>query len=843
MRNANKPTNTVLHTHAPLSCCVPRSVPFHFKLSAKKTKMMLPNWPYRLTVLWIIFYSHYCLAQAPASSNLCTPYESCGACIQAHPGCAWCEQEDFTPYVSRCDLPSVLLEKKCSNAKIVEPQNVQDRYVDNPPSEEIQIAPQKVSMKMRPRSTMSLTVKFRQTRRPVDLYYLMDLSYSMLDDKVKIASLGRTLAEEMNNLTTNFRLGFGSFVDKTLMPYISIVPKKVVEPCPSCAAPYGYIHHMTLSEEAHEFETRVNDAQISGNLDAPEGGFDAMMQAIVCKKEVGWRDNSRRLLVLSTDAAFHSAGDGKLGGVVNRNDELCHLVPKANGELQYSESTVQDYPSVSQLAKVAAENDINLIFAVTEAEHEDYERLCALIKGCVTGQLATDSSNVVELIKDQYNKITESVQLEDNAPSEFVKLTYYSSCMKAAGAPRDKTKECKGLRIGSEVEWRVDIEIVGVPKGPGPHRFPFRISPVASNEETFVELEIIATCNCDKAEMQVTPENAAQCSFNGTYSCGVCSCMPGTFGRSCECNADTVPGDDKNIGCRADNTSAVLCSGRGQCVCGECQCDPMQSVNEVISGKHCECDNFSCDRHQGAVCGGPDHGTCECKTCVCKAGWTGQACECEESTDACRSPNGKLCSGRGQCVCGRCACDSEEYSGATCELCPTCPSPCDTFRPCAQCRGFETGELADRNQCAANCSVYNITLVKVAEADLPGETACLGRDASDDCTFYFSYYGTEPTSIEVQRDKVCPAPVQAMPIILGVVVGIVLIGLLLLCLWKCIVTIYDRRQYKKWRDEVESSKWQSRAEWNYESENPIYQKPVQTYKNPIYEKAPPEGYR
>ena len=54
---------------------------------------------------------------------------------------------------------------------------------------------------------------------PVDLYYLMDLSQSMAYDKEKLSALGDLLAETMQNLTSNFRLGFGSFVDKTVMPY------------------------------------------------------------------------------------------------------------------------------------------------------------------------------------------------------------------------------------------------------------------------------------------------------------------------------------------------------------------------------------------------------------------------------------------------------------------------------------------------------------------------------------------------------------------------------------------------------------------------------------------------
>lgn len=61
---------------------------------------------------------------------------------------------------------------------------------------------------------------------PIDLYYLMDLSKSMEDDKQTLSMLGDTLTQAMKNITSNFRLGFGSFVDKVLMPYVSTVPDK-----------------------------------------------------------------------------------------------------------------------------------------------------------------------------------------------------------------------------------------------------------------------------------------------------------------------------------------------------------------------------------------------------------------------------------------------------------------------------------------------------------------------------------------------------------------------------------------------------------------------------------------
>lgn len=56
----------------------------------------------------------------------------------------------------------------------------------------------------------------------------MDLSKSMEDDKEKLSALGDKLSETMKRITSNFRLGFGSFVDKVLMPYVSTIPKKWV---------------------------------------------------------------------------------------------------------------------------------------------------------------------------------------------------------------------------------------------------------------------------------------------------------------------------------------------------------------------------------------------------------------------------------------------------------------------------------------------------------------------------------------------------------------------------------------------------------------------------------------
>ena len=94
---------------------------------------------------------------------------------------------------------------------------------------------------------------------------------------------------------------------------------------------------------------------------------------------------------------------------------------------------------------------------------------------------------------------------------------------------------------------------------------------------------------------------------------------------------------------------------------------------QEISGDYCECDNYSCDRYNGELCSGPDHGECVCGKCKCNSEWEVEgysACECRASNESCITPFGehimKVCSGHGECVCGACRCE-EGFSGRWCE--------------------------------------------------------------------------------------------------------------------------------------------------------------------------------
>lgn len=759
------------------------------------------------------------------SGNPCVSQDTCGKCITADPECAWCSEENFPiDGDKRCDYRGNLYGV-CNSSNIVVPVHEIDKTKDEELSnkgvkegEAIQIKPQEISLKLRPKSPYSLKVEFRQAEDyPVDLYYLMDLSKSMEDDKANLGKLGKILADHMANITVNFRLGFGSFVDKVVMPYVSTVPEKLKEPCPQCAAPYGFKNHMALDLDTSNFTTEVNRARVSGNLDAPEGGFDAIMQAIVCEKQIKWRKKSRKMLVFSTDSGFHYAGDGKLGGIVKPNDGECHL----DNDGYYTESVHQDYPSLSQINHKIMEHKVNIIFAVTANQVPVYSRLSEQLEGSSTGKLENDSSNVVNLVKDQYNKITSGVEMKDNATGN-VKITYYSKCL---GNQVEKTNICKGLKVGTNVTFEAKIEVTSCPKDRKDWKQTFRISPVGLNEALIVHLEMICECDCEKPENE-EPFSSKCNDGNGTYECGICSCYNNRFGRKCECDSKDSSHSKNDTGCRYMNEDQ-LCSGRGSCQCGVCECFTRPNPYEKVEGKYCECDNFTCDRSDGKICNGPEHGICDCGKCKCFGNWTGDACDCLNVNDTCMAPNGKICSGNGECVCGSCKCFKEEeehYSGQFCEECPTCRGKCDLFKECVQCKFFNSGPL-DEEECN-NCSVIPVAVEKIEVKD--DEKLCAFRD-DDDCKFFF-VYKIEPDAepiVRVQRTKDCPEPVNILAIVLGVIGGIVAVGLALLLIWKLLTTIHDRREFAKFEKERQMAKWDT-------GENPIYKQATSTFKNPTY---------
>ena len=72
----------------------------------------------------------------------------------------------------------------------------------------IQISPQYMKIKLRAGQEQEVKFSVAQALEyPVDLYYLMDLSNSMSDDKDNIVKLGGELASAIERITRDYRIG------------------------------------------------------------------------------------------------------------------------------------------------------------------------------------------------------------------------------------------------------------------------------------------------------------------------------------------------------------------------------------------------------------------------------------------------------------------------------------------------------------------------------------------------------------------------------------------------------------------------------------------------------------
>lgn len=58
---------------------------------------------------------------------------------------------------------------------------------------------------------------------------------------------------------------------------------RLEQPWPNSDPPFSFKNVIKLTEDVRFFTNKLQAEKISGNLDAPEGGFDAILQAAVCR--------------------------------------------------------------------------------------------------------------------------------------------------------------------------------------------------------------------------------------------------------------------------------------------------------------------------------------------------------------------------------------------------------------------------------------------------------------------------------------------------------------------------------------------------------------------------------
>ncbi|XP_035381248.1 integrin beta-8 isoform X1 [Electrophorus electricus] len=695
------------------------------------------------------------LGSSHSSDKHCTlPLAAtCEECLLRGPECAWCFQERFLDGAGvseRCDSVARLLRKGCGEEFIDNPR-VKVEVNASPSSS--QVAPRDISILLRPGSEASFLVEVQQLEQyPVDLYYLVDVSASMQDNLDRLKTVGMTLSQRMKEHSSDFRVGFGSFVDKPVSPYINVHPSKIINPCSdyevNCRPAHGFIHVLPVTENMVEFKRVIQHQRIAGNMDTPEGGFDAMLQAAVCQ-DIGWRPEAKHLLLVMTDQPSHLALDSKLAGIVVPHDGRCHLVGNT-----YSQSANMEHPTIGQLAEKLLENSIYSIFAVDQMQYKWYEDLVDFLPGTYLGKLLPKALNLTDLVVDAYKKLLSDVGVEVGVEdSEAHRFWVNITALCPNGSTVTGNSKCSNVQPSQKVLFNVTVGMracpSGRPVGGATAEVTALVRPVGFNETVRVRLRQACACSCSRA--------------------GSCHNEPEP--PSCAPETDS---------CR-EEAGGALCSGRGTCVCGVCVCD--RSNLGTIYGKHCERDDFSCPYDRGLVCGG--HGQCVSGRCLCRPGWTGEGCSCPSSTDSCASPDGLVCSGMGECVCGQCVCGDHRRSGRFCEKCPTCSNTCQSQWSCVDCHLSGGFDRAGARRCNASCTALVAFVDDITE--LIRGKYCLYQSQEHCFVRFHVQLGSQGPHLRISRHVECVSGRRYFQTFLSVFLLTVVLGLGILAVARLIL--------------------------------------------------------
>ncbi|KAJ0181645.1 hypothetical protein K1T71_002367 [Dendrolimus kikuchii] len=748
----------------------------------------------------------FLLFQSASTSDSCGKHSTCHECIKDANSCVWCGASDFNG--PRCKQEDSFIADWCpkdlQNPKSFLDTNIPDnRNFSALDDNVVQMKPQKYKLYLRPGRAVNFTFSFQVAEDyPVDMYFLLDTSISMHEFNKMAADKTSEIYMTMKNMTKNVNLGYGTFIDKNALPFTDII---------NSTQTYSFQHHFKLSNETEKFKESISNAPSGYNRDLPEGGLDALAQTMVCKDVVGWRDQSTKIIILTTDASYHVAGDGRNAGIFEPFDGLCHTV---NG--RYTKETEMDYPTIGMIKKLAVTNEIIVIFFVEEEVQAVYRDLSNVVSGwkykTYDKSLNTDISELfVSTLKGIYEQITKQVKLKLNVRKglkKHIHINFDPDCNK---------KTCE-VRKGEQTDFTGTILLT---EYDGNDNLIIDIGIEGISDKLTLDVDVIKDCDCEKEE-----KRTEYCS-NEIQQCGICICGEKRYGDRCICEYNSLNSFKNESTCLAKGIDD-LCSGAGSCICGTCVC------SKGYNGDYCQCNENSCPIGPGGQCNG--HGMCNCGKCVCNAPWSGNTCDCFQSTIDCIDPDGRICSGRGACACNRCVCpDIAKWDGrntqdeSTCKVepCPDCVSrQCDLLSHCVLCDFGYKLECSDcYNAIERNITESLKSYINTTEwMDCPEIRITVGCYAHYMFKYKEDVYGILVQILEKQDCTGGYYIYGGASLIL-----LVLVGLGTLITWKVLTEAHYKAEYEKFLKD-------HKDDLGDLCENPVYTPAVTKVDNPTFRK-------
>lgn len=196
-----------------------------------------------------------------------------------------------------------------------------------------------------------------------ELLLLQDLSGSYGDDLVTMNKAMRGIGVDLSSQFGRIRFGIASYIDKGDGSCF-----KIEQP---------------VTSNWQRVESVMAGLSASGGGSMPEAQLEALVGVAAHCAEVGFTPGRKKIVILTTDATWHQAGDGYADSSERNSLDGSHAA-----------CVGQDYPSIADVKAKLTEADITPIFLVTENVMSEYEQLVKQLGMGSVIELAADSSDL-----------------------------------------------------------------------------------------------------------------------------------------------------------------------------------------------------------------------------------------------------------------------------------------------------------------------------------------------------------------------------------------------------------------------------------------------------------------
>ncbi|MDJ0693460.1 PEP-CTERM sorting domain-containing protein [Mastigocoleus sp. MO_188.B34] len=261
-----------------------------------------------------------------------------------------------------------------------------------PAPENASLSPDTYDVYLDANDPLSVDVQVKIPTKPIklDLFLLEDVSGSFVDDLKNIQNLVPSLVDSVKSTVSDAQFGVGSFIDKPMIPFGNLNS-------------FVYKTDLGLTSDVTKLQTTINNLFATGGNDFPESQLEALLQtAVRGESEIGFREDAFKVVVLSTDARFHKAGDYP-SAPANNGDAILDGSTPGTGE---------DYPAIEQVKQKLEDANIIPIFAVTKDVRSDYENLVDTFGFGSVVDLSSDSSNLINAINIGLSDVFKDITLD-----------------------------------------------------------------------------------------------------------------------------------------------------------------------------------------------------------------------------------------------------------------------------------------------------------------------------------------------------------------------------------------------------------------------------------------------